>query len=171
MDPEKNAQGETIFPYSSADRLNDCEKYLLGGNRHSFSSNTNFIPDFYAIKQGLPYMPGTEGSLSGDLFGDGLTNYEKAKLGLPLFVPKSHVPKNFRTRKTTLVNVTRPEEEEGVECYEVRVENIAVTSTEDEIEVMIIQNSAVIEDRALLKKASRSLSGYGEIKFTREDFK
>lgn len=155
LSPKTQTDGSIAFPFSSASGFNDCEAFLLGLDLNTFSTNGTMIPDLLAFKNGLPILPGSDGTVA-DPFGDGMTNYTKLKLGLPVSVSKKKVL-NFKTRVITMTH----EESQGIdtECYHMRVDNVAVLGDDNTIKFFVVQNTSVLDDKPVLKFAERKVVG------------
>jgi hypothetical protein len=153
--PVTQTDGKVSYSSSTNDGLNDCEKFVLGANRNSFNTNGNLIPDDFAFKSFLPIIAGSANSAFSDPFIDGMMNYNKLKLGLPISV-SSKTLNDYTVRTTQL----EPESssDPSVSCYHLQVGNIALTSSNNRLKVMIVQNSAVIQDKPFMMSAEGSLS-------------
>ena len=58
MVPSQTANGNVTFNKSSNDGLNDCERFLLGGQVGTFSSAGDLVPDFFGSINFLPILAG-----------------------------------------------------------------------------------------------------------------
>ena len=163
-----DANGNITYSSSSNDGLNDCEKFLLGANASTFNTNGDLIPDLFALQSGLPIMPGSASQAFADPFGDGLTNYAKLKLGLPLAVSDKSLV-DFNQRQTTLV----PEQSSSpdVDCYHLTVNNVALSALNNTIRVMVVQNSAAAQSKPFMTSAERQIDPSSlSVSFTSGDF-
>lgn len=161
--------GNTVsFPYTANDGLNDCEKFLLLGNSSTFSTNGSLIPDYLALKNSISLIAGSENSSSADPFNNGLTNYEKLKLGYPTQISNRMISYEFNPRKIMMTSLPSPSSE--IDCYRLNVEHIAASSPNDNIQVLLVQNNSVFEDKPFLMKASKRIHS-SHVKFNPEDFK
>jgi len=166
--PTKDASGNVSFASSANDGLNDCEKYLLSGNPQSFNSNGDLIPDFFSLKNTIPIQPGNSNVALADPFGDGITNYDKVKLGLPIQVSNKQLSA-FDARTSTLVTESSTG---GINCYHLTVENVALASPQDKIKVYVVQNNSLIQNKAFLMTAEKTMNDQGRTaNFVAGDFK
>jgi len=168
FNPQTDAFGNVTFDFSTNDGFNDCEKYLLYASLLAYNTNGNLIPDQYAYKLGLPIIIGSGDAAFADPFGDGLTNYEKMKLGLPLQVSKNTLI-DYDQREISLTYQGSPEPD--VNCYKLYVRNIALSSINDTMRVMIVQNGSAVDDRPFLKQAERRLGQNQVAQFYPGDFR
>lgn len=167
--PVVDSNGSVTFSASTNDGLNDCEKFILGASRSTFNTNGNIIPDFFAMKNALPIIPGSGSSSFADPFGNGLTNYSKLKIGLPTQV-SSQALVNFEQRITSLSLESSPTP--MVDCYHLNVQNVALSNFNNSIKVMVVQNGAAIDDKPFLQAATRSFDGTSTLlSFSKGDFK
>lgn len=167
--PVTAADGSITFSSSANDGLNDCEKFLLGGQMANFSSNGDLIPDFLAVKNGMSIIPGSAGDVAADPFGDGLSNYSKIKYGYPLAVSAKNA-QNFEARDITLTVESQPSPQ--VSCYHLHAENVAVSAAANQtIRISIVQEGSTILDKPFLQTAERSLDNSMSVTFDSGDFK
>ncbi len=167
--PATDGAGNVTFSSSTNDGLNDCEKFLLGGNRNSFNSNGDLIPDEYAFKSSLPIIAGSGGSAFSDPFLDGITNYSKLKMGLPLAVSLKTLL-DIEHRQTAIVAESSPSPD--IACYHFTVGKIALSASNNRVKVMIVQNSSGVEDRPFLKVAyARFSEDHTTVTLSPGDFK
>ncbi len=167
--PVTDANGRVTFASSSNDGLNDCEKFVMGGQLGLFSSNGSMIPDLFALKSGLPIIPGSGGSATADPFGDKITNYEKIKLGLPVQVSRRALT-NVEPRDISLTVESQPSPQ--VTCYHLQAGHVATSASDNNlIRIMVVQNGSTIQDKPFLKKAERTLSSDQTVEFVESDFK
>jgi len=168
--PVKDANGNVTFSSSTNDGLNDCEKFLLNASRTVFNTNGDMIPDFLALKTTLPVIIGSASAALADPFGDGITNYSKLKLGMPIQISNRTLSPDFQARATSLDLESSPSAD--VDCYHMVVENVALTSYSNTIKVMVIQNSSAVDDKPFLQVAERPFSGgQTSVSFLPGDFK
>jgi hypothetical protein len=166
--PVTSAANIVTFGSSANDGLNDCEKYLLGGVVGSFSSNGDLIPDEYAFKNTLPILPNTANVAFSDPFGDGVSNYDKLKDGLPIQV-SDKVLYNFTTRSTELTIESQPSPQ--VTCYHLHVSHVALSATANTMKVMVVQNGAGIQDKPFLMISEKTVdASNNEADFVATDF-
>jgi hypothetical protein len=166
LNPTRAPDGRTSFPDTDSDGLNDCEEFILKSDKILFDSNGDFIPDFLAFKNGLPFIAGTQGVFA-EPTADSLTSYSKLKLGLPMAIP-SNQAYNLRKRVTTLVREDGPP---GVDCYHATVENVAAMGRGNTIRFQVIQNLAIVDDIPILKSAERQVdSDEKQVLFGHGDF-
>lgn len=165
--PVTASDGTVTFSSSANDGLNDCEKFVLGGSVGNFNSNGDLIPDYYAAVNTLSIIPGSAGTAQADPFGDGLSNYSKLKLGLPIpFSIKSLV--NVSSRSTSLTVESAPSSD--VTCYHYTVGDIALSASANNIKVMVIQNSSAIQNKPFLMNAVKAIDSTGTATFGPGDF-
>lgn len=157
----------TSFAATSNDGLNDCEKFLLGALRSTFNSNGDMIPDFLALKNSIPFIPGSASAAFADPFGDGISNYMKLKEGLPVQVSQKEL-NNFTMRAVTLNAEANPSPD--ISCYHLQVDHVALSGTENRIRVMVVQNGATISNKPFMQTAERSMDGSLSVSFTPGDF-
>ncbi|OFZ13412.1 MAG: hypothetical protein A2Z20_08400 [Bdellovibrionales bacterium RBG_16_40_8] len=167
--PVVDSANRVTFQSTTNDGLNDCEKFLIHASRFNFTSSDNFIPDQLALRNTISLIPGTANSAKADPFADGVTNYDKLKLGLPIQISQRLMNFDFKTRHTNLVKTSSPSVD--IDCYKLNVDHIAIVSNHDVLKLMIVQNGAVIEDKPILSIAGRSLNGSSIVKFSQRDFK
>jgi hypothetical protein len=165
--PVTDAAGNVTFASSSNDGLNDCEKYLLNANRLVYNTNGNFIPDEYGLKMGLPITRFSGDQAFVDPFGDGLSNYEKIKLGLPIQVSMNSLL-DFEQRYTHMELESSPNPD--VNCFHLTVEHIALASVNSTMRVMIIQNGTALQDKPFLMQAEAQLGQNATATFSPGDF-
>ncbi len=149
-----DANGDIHYISSSNDGLNDCEKYLLDANASTFNTNGDLIPDLFALEQGLPITPGTSWQAFADPFGDGITNYDKIKLGLPLSVSDKSLI-GFKQRQTTLVPVPSSNPDES--CYRLTVNNVALAALNNTIRVIVVQDSSAGQSKPFMTSAAKQM--------------
>jgi hypothetical protein len=155
--PTTQPDGSITYPSTSGSGFNNCESFILGASLNTFSTNGTFLPDFLGFKNALPILAGTDGTQL-DPFGDGITNYDKIKQGLPTQVSKSSI-QNYLTRVTTLTHRTSTSPD--VDCYELVVQNVAVFGNINTIQVSVIENAAVLDDKPTIRYAQHSTAGQG----------
>jgi hypothetical protein len=140
------------FPDSDSDGLNDCEEFLLKSDRFNFSSNNDFIPDFLAFKSNISFLPGI-GNTNANSTADGLSNYAKLKLGMPIGIDP---PANFVSRTTDL----EPEDStDGSNCYHLVVSKVAVLGPNNTIRMYVEQNTAAVQDSPSMRIAEGQFTG------------
>ena len=167
LNPTLNPDGTIHYPSTSKSGFNDCEAFVLGASLVDFSTNNSFIPDFLAFKNTLPFLVGSKPGLL-DPFNDGLTNYQKLKLGLPIQVSKNKVS-DFQTRNTTLTHDTSPVA--NIDCYHVVVDTVAVLGNGNAIQVSVVQNTAVLDDKPTVLSARKIVNGQNlPVTFVPTDF-
>jgi hypothetical protein len=168
--PVTHPDGTVTFSSSTNDGLNDCEKFLLGADRNTYNSNGDLIPDHYALKSGLPVIPGSSGTAFSDPFSNGLNNYTKVKDGYPVQVSLNTVSGFFDGRVTTLVQETSSSP--NTDCYHLTVSQIALAGSNDKFNVMLVQNPAGVLNKPFLVQASGYSGGPGGVlKLQPSDFK
>lgn len=166
--PQTDSNGNVTFASSSNDGLNDCEKFLLGGNPNTFNSNGDLIPDNLALKNNLSIQTNSASVALADPFGDGITNYNKLKYGMPIQVSAKSLT-DFTPRTTTLEVSSTPAP--GVTCYHLNVQNVSLTGSLNKIKVYMIQNSLAIQDKPFLMTAEKTLDQNLNASFAPGDFK
>ncbi len=163
-----DANGNVTYASSSNDGLNDCEKFLLGADPSTFNTNGDLLPDLFALQRGLPIIPGSASQAFADPFGDGVTNYMKLKLGLPLAVSEKTLI-NFKQRQITLVQQASSPD---VDCYQMTVNNVALSSLSNTIRVMVVQDSSAAQSKPFMTTAERQLDVSSmSVNFSPGDFK
>lgn len=165
--PITGADGSVSFSYSAGDGMNDCEKFVTGGTVANFNTNSDLIPDQYAYFNALPILPGTANTAFADPFGDGVSNYSKLKLGLPISVSKNSLL-NVRSRSTNLVVESQPSPD--VTCYHLTVNNVALSATDNTIKIMIVQNGSTLQDKPFLMVSEKSMGLSAAVSFQASDF-
>jgi hypothetical protein len=165
--PVTDANGNVTFNISANDGFNDCEKFIAGGSVGYFNSNQDLIPDQYAFANTLPILPGTANAAYGDPFGDGISNYSKLKLGLPIQVSKN-VLLDVQTRITDLTVESQPSPD--VTCYHLTVSQVALSATQNMIKVMVIQNGSTLQDKPFMQVAELPMGGGPIVTFQPTDF-
>lgn len=153
--PVADANGRVTFASSSNDGLNDCEKFVLGATRTTFNSNGSLIPDFFAFVSQLAIIPGSLDGAFADPFGDGLQNYAKLKLGLPI-AASSRSLTGFNQRTVSLTQVASADP--AVACYNYNVDHIAMSAERNVVRVMLVQNSSAFQNKPYLKSARVAIS-------------
>ena len=164
--PTRAADGSVTFASTSNDGLNDCEKFLLSGDRTTFNTNGDFIPDFLAFKYGLPIALGTADAAFADPFRDGVMNYAKVKSGLPTQVSQSSLSA-FSQRSMTIVATDSPSPD--ISCYRLTARKIALAGSGDSIRVMLIQNDAAATNKPFMVQARARVQS-GGVAFGAADF-
>ena len=167
FNPQTNANGAVTFSSTANDGLNDCEKFILGGNRQTFNSSGSLIPDALAFKNTIAIQPNQPTTALVDPFGDGLTNYSKLKLGLPIQVSNRSLA-NFQTRITDLEVESQPTP--STTCYHLNVQNVAMTAPDNNIKLYVIQNSAAVQDKPFLMTATHQIGLNRNVIFQVGDF-
>ncbi len=148
--PTTDSSGNVTFKSTSGDGLNDCEKYVLGGNYRVFNSSGSLIPDFMALKNNIPIQPGDAAVAMKDPFGDGMTNYYKLKVGLPVSVSTQNLT-DFFPRSTSLTVTSNPTPD--IVCYHLDVSSVALSMPHNKIRVSVVQNKSVGQDEPTLVTA------------------
>jgi hypothetical protein len=166
--PVTDASGNVTFSSTSNDGLNDCEKFLMSANPATYNTNGDLVPDFFAFRFGLPIQPGTSAEAFADPFRDGIENYQKLKLGLPLQVSAASLSNGFLQRSLSLTQTSSSPT--GVSCYSLTASHVALASPTDTIRVMMVQNAAVAQDKPFMLFAEAPVSG-GAVQFSPSDFK
>lgn len=166
--PTTDASGNVNFNSNTNDGLNDCEKFLLNGSIQSFSSAGNLIPDLLAFKNTMAIQSGNANVALADPFADGLNNYAKLKLGLPVQVSKKYIS-NFESRVSNLV--VESSAATGVTCYRLNVNKVALSGLNNKIKVYVIQNSSLIQDKPFLMTAEVMVNGDRNAIFQASDFR
>lgn len=164
--PVTDAAGNVTFASSAKDGLNDCEKFLLNGNTQAFSSNGNLIPDLFAVKNAMPIQVGSSNVALEDTFSDGLSNYTKLKLGLPIQVSSKQIT-DFETRVSSLVVESTAA---NVTCYHLTVDNVALSSNTNKLKIYVVQNSSTIQDKPFVMTAEKILDSQLKANFQIGDF-
>ncbi|PWU15570.1 MAG: hypothetical protein C5B49_11625 [Bdellovibrio sp.] len=149
-----NPDGSVQFSSSTNDGLNDCEKYVLGLSRNSYNTNGDLIPDQFALKASIPVTPGSANAAFSDPFNDGVSNYNKLKLGLPVQVSKNSLV-DFNSRSTSLEVESTPSPD--VTCYHLQVDKVALALTTSLIRIHLIQNGAAAQDKPVLLRAEANV--------------
>ena len=158
-----------VFTSSSNDGLNDCEKYVLGATRGVFSSSRDFVPDFYAFKNNLDILPGTS-NLFADPFGDGLTNYQKLKAGMPTDVSNRLIGP-FIPRSTSIVHLSAPSAEQSNDCYSLTISDVLVYGVQNVLKFYWVQSEQLTQNLPYLKTAIKVVPGLdGNVQLTSDDF-
>lgn len=158
-----------MFSSGSNDGFNDCEKFVMGGTVNSFSSNGSLIPDFLASVNTLSILPGTANATLSDPFGDGVSNYNKLKLGLPIQVSEKTLL-HFTPRSTSLTVDNQPNP--NVTCYHLQVGNVALSAFNNMIKIFVVQNPATIQDKPFATTAeAQTAPNSGVATFSPSDFK
>jgi hypothetical protein len=166
--PQRDAVGNYSFPDTDNDGLNDCEEFLVRSDRMKFDTNGDFIPDFISLKAGVPFIAGTDGSYAQPQ-GDGLSNYQKIKMGLPINVPRNKIL-NYETRGTTLEKIDRKAGDMR-DCFQLAVDPVAILGPNNIIRVYLVENSSVIDDKPKVRIAERVvMGGESKIEFSDGDF-
>ena len=155
--PTKNPDGSQKFPDLDRDGLNECEEFILKSDRYGFDSNSDFLPDGLAFKLGMPFIAGTQGLFAAPM-GDGLTNYDKIKKGLPTSIALNKVL-NFKTRVNSLYREPDPKDPD-VDCYNAKFNRVAALGPDNSLKMYLILNSTLVEDNPVLEIAERKLDGY-----------
>jgi hypothetical protein len=159
-------QGSVRFKSSSKDGLNDCEKWVLGATVSSFDSNGDFIPDLLALKNSIPYIPGTSGAHLNP-YGEPMNLYTKLKLGFPIGMDSRNLP-GFKSQENRLLHKVATSDQD---CYTYSAKNVAVLRVGDRIRVSIIENESVIGNKPTLRVASKVWSGgVPRVRFDATDF-
>jgi hypothetical protein len=148
--PTSDGAGGFTFPDTDKDGLNDCEEFNLKSDATKFDSNGDLVPDFIALKAGVPFIAGTDGSFVQPQ-GDGLSNYAKIKKGLPIQVPSNKIG-DFKVRETTLTKVVKSAVGDK-DCYQLTVDPVSVQGQDPLIRVYIIENTSIIDDKPKLRIA------------------
>ncbi|MBC7397395.1 MAG: hypothetical protein H7333_08125 [Bdellovibrionales bacterium] len=160
--------GSIVYPWSSGDGLNDCEKFVLGANRDNFDSNADFIPDLLSFKNSIPFISGTSGAFLNP-FGDALDNYAKLKLGYPVTVSQRNL-KAFEPRVITLTHLSTSSSD--TECYRYLAKHVAVLQAGNSIQISVIENNALIDNKPILVVGTKKWNGRERvIFFNQEEFK
>ena len=167
--PATDAGGRTTFQSSSNDGLNDCEKFVIGATRTTFNSNGSLIPDFFAFVSQLAVIPGSMDGAFADPFGDGLQNYAKLKLGLPVSISERTLS-GFERRGVNLTQT--PSADPTIACYAYDVDHIAMSAEQNVVRVMLVQNSSAFQSKPFLKSARAVISvDHSHATFSNSDFK
>lgn len=166
--PSTDGSGNVHFPSTTQKGLNDCENFVLGGLQNSVDSNGDFIPDFLSFRNLVPFIAGTTGG-QADPFADGMSNYQKIKLGLPISVSKSKIL-DFLTRQSALEHVDS--DQADLDCYKLTTRRVGVSGPGNTIKISVIQNTALIDDKPIMVSAERKLDvqSFSKITFDRKDF-
>ena len=167
--PTTDANNNVTFQSSANDGLNDCEKFLLNASTQSFNGNGDLIPDLLAFKNTLSIQTADGAVALADPFGDGITNYNKLKMGLPIQISKKQVPSSYQTRITSLT--VDSVDNTGVTCYHYVVNGIALSGPTNTMKVYVVQNSSMIQNKTVLMTAEKSLGSGLISSFAATDFK
>ncbi len=166
--PQTDAAGRVTFGDQDKDGLNDCEEFILKSDRTKFDSNSDFIPDEYAFRASVPFIAGTNGAYAMPA-GDGITNYLKLKMGLPVQVDRAKVL-DYRTRVTELFRERTTDLTD--ECFHLKVDPVAFLGPNNILRLYLVENSAVIDDKPSLRVAERVIDLRERvIRFTDGDFR
>ena len=155
LQPTTQPDGSITYPSTSKSGFNNCEAFNLGSSLSTFSTNGTFLPDLLGFKNSLPILAGSDGTQL-DPFGDGITNYQKIKQGLPTVVSMNSI-QDYLTRATTLTHESSPSPD--YDCYHLVVQNVAVLGSGNTIQVSVIENAAVLDDKPTIRSAQRSIQG------------
>jgi hypothetical protein len=152
--PSLDANNNVTFQSSGNDGMNDCEKFLMNGTTQSFNGNGNMIPDFLALVNSMSIQVADAAVALADPFGNGMNNYQKLKMGLPIQISRDQTGE-FETRNTSLT--VDSVDDMGVTCYHLSVDHIALSSAKNKMKIFVIQNSALLQDKAFLMTAEKGL--------------
>ena len=158
-------QGTVFFGDLDNDGVNDCEEWVLRSNRVLFDTNGDFIPDYLALKNRVSLIPGSN-EASGDPDADSVKNYTEIKLGQPTFFDNSKLI-NFKAIQYDLLKTST---NENTDCFSLKVKSIATVGQANLIRVWMIQNTSIIDNKPVLKKAEAELIG-DQLFFKANDFK
>ena len=167
LSPQTQPDGSILYPTTTESGFNLCESFILGASLTTFSTNGTFVPDLIAYKNTLPILAGTD-STQLDPFGDGISNYDKLKLGLPLNISETAVV-GFLPRVTSLIHESSSSPDQ--DCYHIVVNNVAVINNNNTIRVSVIENDAVLDDKPVIRSAQTTVSGQSSpVNFQPGDF-
>ena len=95
-------------------------------------------------------------AVSGNPGSDGMNNYLKLKLGYPVGLDYRKIT-GLKPRVWSMVKDASSDP--AVECYKLNVSDIAILGSDNNIRVTLIQNTAVVDDKPILKTARAKFVG------------
>lgn len=166
--PTTGASYNCIDPSQDIDHdfINDCsEKTLIKTDYDMFDSNEDWVPDDLAFRREVAAIAGTS-EVAIDPDGDGVNNYLEIKEFTPLRVPNSQLL-DLRKYKYNQRLVSRTNDQD---CYEVNVTDISTINTNNQIRVYVMETSAIVQDKKIMRTALKRVPGKGgTITFTDSD--
>lgn len=167
LHPQTDSSGNISYADTDGDGLNDCEEYLLRSDSTTFDTNGDFIPDLLAVKNGIPFLPGTDGAFIQPQ-GDGVWNYTKLKQDLPMRVAASKVL-SFKTRVSQIRKLDTLADGDR-DCFELTVNPVAVIGNGNTFKLFVIENQALISNRPLLRTGVKTVpNGSNDLYFSDTD--
>lgn len=147
------------------DVLNDCEEKLLGSDMTEFDTNQDYIPDHLAFLKNISISQQSNAN-NLDPDQDGMTDYQEVKGNTPTRF-KNDLVSDLKIQKYigTLISTSGDQD-----CYRFDVKDMAFHNRNDIMRVYIMENTQVIGDHRLMRKAEKP-SNFGAVYFYNEDFK
>ncbi len=147
------------------DGLNDCEEKLLGSDIEDFDSNSDSVPDYLAVRYGMPFLKGSGNILDIDSDLDSLTNRQELERQSPLFFNNSQIPGLELMSVAATQEVRSPLET----CYNYRVTNMPISKTENQVRVYAIEDSLTVTNKKILRTAVK-IFGPGAMSIRADEF-
>lgn len=114
--------GCTSFNDTDGDGLTDCEENFLGLTTTNPDSDGDGIPDYVEFRFGMNALDANDAY--GNVSGDTISNYQKAKWGVPVsnYMTSASIPLMVSYTTATLPGITNP----TGNCYTFDISNVPV---------------------------------------------
>ncbi len=124
---------------TDGDGLNDCEEALLGTGKNQADTDGDGIPDYLEVRFGM--NPLDPNDYYNSVTGDGYTNYQKVKMGIPtkIFLPQNDLAYMPVYQTMPQANTVNPVNS----CYSFLIKNIPIVnvSNGNQIKIQAVEDN------------------------------
>lgn len=159
--------GTNYFNDIDRDGLNDCEEFVLRADRTELSTNGSMIPDFLQFLNQMTVIAGQNQALF-DPDADAVINYNEIKLGSHTKIANNRL----LITKTRKVNMIQKDPQNGQDCFNLKVDDVAIVGWNNSIEITLIEHATVNDTKYFVRTAEKLQEGSstGTIIFNNGDF-